>query len=573
MQLSPENQRWLEAFRARHGRAPRILHIGNIANNAYNNAKILNEVGLDCDVICYDYYHIMGCPEWEDADFTGQIKDDFRPDWTKVDLGGYVRPRWFAQGPLGLCTRYLIARRTGNDDHHRIWQELLVANQCESPKGIYRFIPRRLTVRWTARTIKQILLGPAPEVVRKITQFIGGRPIGNASLAISGLVLLLVFVVRVIAWPAVAGYRWRNRYKNETGFGINAKAAEERQAVLGIIDSYAREFKDRQDRLLPTDIQPYLCRRRQWRRLLACYDYAIGYSTDPILPLVAGMPYFAFEHGTIREIPYHATAQGRLTALAYRLAQHVFVTNFDCVESAEKLAPGRFTIINHPYDEDHGLKVIGWEQTRKSILSELDSDFLFFHPTRHDWVEGSGYADKSNDVFLRAFVSLRNEGARVGLVCCSWGANVAESKALLAEHGCSSHVRWIAPLAITPFERMCLAADLVVDQFKLGAFGGVVFKAMAVGKPILTYLDEKRLLKQYPVCPPVVNCRTEEEIISGLQPLLLSPNKLKHMGEASRAWMKKFHAKEGTVNAQVAQIRLFAPIPEASGVSQQLKSV
>lgn len=43
MQLSPDNQRWLEAFRARHGRAPRILHIGNIANNAYNNAKLLDE--------------------------------------------------------------------------------------------------------------------------------------------------------------------------------------------------------------------------------------------------------------------------------------------------------------------------------------------------------------------------------------------------------------------------------------------------------------------------------------------------------------------------------------------------
>lgn len=560
MQLSPENQRWLEAFRARHSRAPRILHIGNIANNAYNNAKILNEVGLDCDVICYDYYHIMGCPEWEDADFTGQIKDDFRPDWTKVDLGGYVRPQWFVQGPLNLCVRYLIARRTGTHDHHKIWQELQITNQCESSKGINRLIPRRSTIRWTARTIKQILFGPAPEVVRKITQFIGGRPIGNASLAFSGLVLLLVFVVRVIAWPAVAGHRWRNRFRHEVGFRRKAKAAEERQAVLEIIDSYAREFKDRQDRLLPADIQPYLCRRRQWRQLLACYDYVIGYSTDPILPLVGGIPYFAFEHGTIREIPYHVTSQGRLTALAYRMAQHVFVTNFDCVESAEKLAPGRFTIINHPYDEDHGLKVTDWEQTRKAMLSELDSDFLFFHPTRHDWVEGTGYADKYNDVFLRAFASLRNEGARVGLVCCSWGANVAESKALLEEYRCSPHVRWVAPLAITPFERMCLASDLVIDQFKLGAFGGVVFKAMAVGTPILTYLDEKRLLKQYPVCPPVVNCQTSKEIVEKTRTLISSPEKLAQIGKASRAWMKKYHAKAATVNAQVDQFRQHPPI-------------
>ena len=53
----------------------RILHIGNIANNAYLNAKILNEAGFECDVLCASYYHSMGNPEWEDADFEGVIKD------------------------------------------------------------------------------------------------------------------------------------------------------------------------------------------------------------------------------------------------------------------------------------------------------------------------------------------------------------------------------------------------------------------------------------------------------------------------------------------------------------------
>ena len=59
-----EIDQWLSDFREAEGRAPRVLHIGNIANNAYLNAKILNRRGFECDVICYDYYHIMGCPEW-----------------------------------------------------------------------------------------------------------------------------------------------------------------------------------------------------------------------------------------------------------------------------------------------------------------------------------------------------------------------------------------------------------------------------------------------------------------------------------------------------------------------------
>ena len=53
--LSRENRHWFDDFCKRQGRAPRVLHIGNIANNAYNNAKLLNDAGLDCDVICYDY--------------------------------------------------------------------------------------------------------------------------------------------------------------------------------------------------------------------------------------------------------------------------------------------------------------------------------------------------------------------------------------------------------------------------------------------------------------------------------------------------------------------------------------
>src|SRR3990172_9264317 len=87
----------LEEFKVRHNHKPRVLHIGNIANNAYNNAKLLNELGFDCDVICPIYYHIMGCPEWEDAEIDGDIGDQFRPDWTRVDLNGFHRPEWFVQ--------------------------------------------------------------------------------------------------------------------------------------------------------------------------------------------------------------------------------------------------------------------------------------------------------------------------------------------------------------------------------------------------------------------------------------------------------------------------------------------
>ena len=105
---------WLADFEHRHGRPLRVLHIGNIANNAYNNAKIQRQRGIDADVACFDYYHVMGCPEWEDAEFEGDLGDPFFPDWWATDLNGFQRPRWFAQGRFPPCQRYLVALRRGS---------------------------------------------------------------------------------------------------------------------------------------------------------------------------------------------------------------------------------------------------------------------------------------------------------------------------------------------------------------------------------------------------------------------------------------------------------------------------
>jgi glycosyltransferase involved in cell wall biosynthesis len=275
--------------------------------------------------------------------------------------------------------------------------------------------------------------------------------------------------------------------------------------------------------------------------------------------MLCDVPYFAFEHGTIREIPYNNDATGRLTALAYRKAEHVFVTNFDCVDSANYLAPGKYTVINHPFDEDHGMAIVDAVQQRQRILEELDADFIFFHPTRQDWVPGTGYADKANDIFIHAFGKLRALGYRVGLVLCKWGKNIEETVDLINDYQCSGHVKWVSPLAIIEFERMCKASDIVVDQFKYGSFGGVLFKAMSVGAPILTYLNESQIKNQYSKVPPVINCITTDEIVSEIKKALVDKNTLIDLGRQGRNWIEMYHSKNQTINAQIDQFRLRSP--------------
>lgn len=100
----------------RLGRPLRVLHIGNIANNAYNNAKIQRRFGIEADVMSVDCYHVMSTPEWEDGGLQGLVDDPEFPDWWATNLKGFRRPEWFASGRAMPLLAYFFARRSGSKE-------------------------------------------------------------------------------------------------------------------------------------------------------------------------------------------------------------------------------------------------------------------------------------------------------------------------------------------------------------------------------------------------------------------------------------------------------------------------
>ena len=542
---------WLDSFKALHKRSPRVLHIGNIANNAYNNAKILTEFGLENDVICYDYYHIMGTPEWEDADFVADQIDQFAPDWSKINLNGFSRPEWFVQGPMDLCINYLLAKNQGDKSKQlQLWSILGCLNKTKS-QTIYEVIQNQAKI---CLTLINKFFSRLFKVLRKRIDIFNNilKPNDIWFYIYTLFLLPLFFIFKILEYVAIK-------------FIFRGEISDVQKGVTNVFLKeltfcYAEKFPNSKitHEILENDLS-YLNNDQlinQWKKLFSFYDVVIGYSTDGIYPLVAEVPYLAFEHGTIREIPYQTDAQGRLCAVTYAKANHVMVTNFDCKKSADFLAPNRYTLINHPFDENHGSKVYGAKELRKKLLVDLKSDLIFFFPTRHDWVKGDGYADKSNDIFINSFGKLREMGFKVGMVCCDWGKNVEASKKLLDAYNVSEYVIWSNPMATIQFERMAMACDCVVDQFKLGSFGGVLFKAMAVGAPILTYLDEDKLKGQYAEMPPVINCKNEQEIIDAVRLTYTNKNLLDSLRQKSQSWIKTHHSKSQILNAQLKQFKL-----------------
>jgi glycosyltransferase involved in cell wall biosynthesis len=440
--------------------AVRALHVGNIANNSYLSARILNAAGFDCDVLCYNYYHIMGSPEWEDADFVGEVTDPVHPDWDAVDVRGFRRPRWFAQGLLEPAIRYLVARRRGD------------LAQAARISGAIDRAPR------------------APETAPRPQPFLSS-----------------------------------------------------------LIAAFDRAFPDRADRLTEADaawfLDAYGVDLGEMQGLFDHYDVVTGFATDGIWPLLAGhRPYIAFEHGTIRSLPFDDTPLSRLTALAYHEADAVVVTNADNLGAAKRLGARDIRFVPHPVNERWILPGIGAELGAR-LRADLGADFVIFHPSRHHWEPAERHPswEKGNDIFIEGFARFVAETApRAAAVFVDWGKTATESRRLLAHRGVDHRVIWIPPQHNCNMSRYVDASDVVADQFFLGSFGNIMPKALAAGRPSILFLDESVHEWAFPEPPPVINARTPEAVFQGLSRAYHDPSWREELSRRGREWYLRYHS-------------------------------
>jgi hypothetical protein len=92
------------------------------------------------------------------------------------------------------------------------------------------------------------------------------------------------------------------------------------------------------------------------------------------------------------------------------------------------------------------------------------------------------------------------------------GADRENAKALVRELGLDDVVTWGPSLPRDELFAAMLEADLIVDQFDVGAFGLTALEAFQVGRPVLTYVDQtcERLVydDNSPVLTPIPRTRS-----------------------------------------------------------------
>jgi len=536
---SETERRYGRDMEKKPGRKPRILHIGNIANNAYINAKILNKAGFDCDVLCYDYYHIMGCPEWEDADYDGVIKDQFNPCWGDVDLKGFKRPPWFAQGIYIHAIKYLLARREGKKWKALMWQSIIHA-QCRRGGSLYCVLKVYFVLQVLLQKVNGFFRAPA-RLKNKWYPF--GKYLYYLTAPVTlPFHLLYSLVLKIFCWLPEA-YRKL--------FALPATQAEfpcdpYDKKIQELIDTFNRCFPERKDKLSKSDLEPYRSIIPLWHKLFLHYDIIHGYATDGLFPLLAGVPYVAYEHGTIRSIPFQETTQGRLCALTYRNADRVCITNADNIKAAEKLKLDNFRFVPHPINEEFMVCSDDTRVLSKEIHDSLNSDFIIFHPSRQHWSSERNLSwEKGNDIFIEGFARFCKEvNPKAAAIFVKWGNMISESKRLLEEYGISERVLWIEPQPNRKMLRYIMATEVLADQFYLGAFGSTMPKALACRKPALLYINQHLHEWCFEEMPPIINASNPLEVFEGLKRICLDKAGTEKLIADGRIWYDKYHSNK-----------------------------
>ncbi|HLJ68730.1 MAG TPA: glycosyltransferase [Chloroflexota bacterium] len=109
----------------------------------------------------------------------------------------------------------------------------------------------------------------------------------------------------------------------------------------------------------------------------------------------------------------------------------------------------------------------------------------------------------------------------------------------------------------------CARADIAIDQLRVGWYGGFALEAMALGKPVLCYINEESPFGEE---LPIV-ATAAETLERDLVALLESRGRLAEIGAASRSFVERHHDPRNVARLVLEGL---VPLPERPGTGDSL---
>lgn len=332
-------------------------------------------------------------------------------------------------------------------------------------------------------------------------------------------------------------------------------------------------------------------RRARVVRLLAGYDLVVVSGPGPVFAQFAGRPWCWWVSGadlTATPFPWAfrtAFSTRRRTWGAYPLAywqrraapraQEIWVQPFAPMREAIR----RLGLTTPPVADRYLPLIVDADALRewarepvppslRSITDRMDAaELVVFHPSR--LVMSATAANrrsgqwKGNDRLLQGLAELRDRGQadRVLLVLPDAVASrdVTQAKALSLTLGVEDHVLWASPPTGDAFTRHEMAqlyahSHVVADEFAAGWFGFVTLEACAIGRPVVSHLDEAAMAILYPEGHPMRTALEPAEIANRLHELR-DPDLRAAVGAAGEAWVRAHHSSAAAKGRYVSAVR------------------
>lgn len=610
---------WLKQFERANGRALRVLHIGNIANNAYNNAKIQRSYGIEADVLCYDYYHIMGTPEWEDGGLTSPVDADF-PDWWATNLGGFKRPEWFVQGPAAICIKYLNARGKRQNLSRLMWRWALegeywcLVQDRAWQTGVRRKIyNRRRGIRpYCYNLIMKLggalpLLDPFGSIKQRLARtksILRNRvivPVVLVGKRVSQRPKWLGILVRVLRWLGVRRSHFMmadHRFAQVDGIAEKTIVSNFSTArtflniALAALHGFAAVFLHAISSPFRLASKPddSTSRAEQNERVAQLISSFRQQEQDVSDQLWEQLGHYLREH-TQRfgpALPGYDIIQGY--SIDGIIPLSLGYSNFSCYEHgtlrdipfedgwlglvcrlAYKNAPRVFVTNSDVMPSvdrlrldrrkvcclPHAFDDVKLDTFRMNSPSIVPDEALvnFFCPSRHHWRDQDPSLTKGSDLMLRAAAQVAAEGHKFRLILVEWGVDLEASKELIRELGLEGFVSWVSPMSKSALWAQYCRSHAVLDQFSLAALGGVGFETLALGRRLITKIDPAQLESFFGRAPPVMPATNQLEIVGSIRAVLVDPLDSAQIGAAGRQWIKDYHSARRIVALQARAYR------------------
>jgi glycosyltransferase involved in cell wall biosynthesis len=191
--------------------------------------------------------------------------------------------------------------------------------------------------------------------------------------------------------------------------------------------------------------------------------------------------------------------------------------------------------------------------------------FVIFHPSRlmidpHPELKKAGQW-KQNDLLFYAFADfIHKSGTRDAVLVMpdrTVSHDIMRAKEIINELKIVDNVVWIKANHPEGFTRKELVkfysiADAVADDFGVGWFGSVVLEGFAVGKPVISYVDEEVMKKLY-AWHPFLSSNTREGLAEIILRLYQDSSFKNSQGVLGRKWIEEFHSPESASKIYVNQ--------------------